>query len=119
MYPVSYPSLCIPKVDLSISRAFIEQAFNQLGWGTLKQIDIIMIHKDPEHLYKRVFIHFNEWKNDYEAQLARNRFLEKDGVIHVVYDAPRYWKIYASRSDRGGHDMVEQTTVKGTCAISL
>ena len=93
-----YPSLCIPRVFANIGETRIRQVFDELALGKIYRIDIIERKSDNCDVYKRVFIHFDKWFNNSEAQSTRLRLISgKD--IKIVYDNPWFWKVSANRSE--------------------
>ena len=93
----NYPSLCIPRVFANISEARIRNVFNELSLGQISRIDMIERRADNGDVYKRVFIHFDKWCNNVDAQTTRQRLISgKD--IKIVYDNPWFWKVSANRS---------------------
>ena len=58
------PSICIPKVSKDISKKFIYNVFNNLQFGSIKNIDIVYYNKSRNYNFTRVFIHFNKWYTD-------------------------------------------------------
>jgi hypothetical protein len=64
--------------------------------GEIHRIDIIERKNEKNESFKRIFVHFNRWFRNDDAQTARNRLLEgKD--IKIVYDNPWFWKVSALR----------------------
>ena len=93
----NYPSLCIPRVFANISESRIRHVFNELALGQIYRVDMIERRADNGDVYKRVFIHFDKWFNNIEAQTTRQRLISgKD--IKIVYDNPWFWKVSANRS---------------------
>lgn len=93
----NYPSLCIPRVFANISEVRIRNVFNELSLGQISRIDMIERRADNGDVYKRVFIHFDKWFNNIDAQTTRQRLISgKD--IKIVYDNPWFWKVSANRS---------------------
>ena len=78
------PSICIPKVDRPVTKAFIKNEFSK--FGEIKKIDILHLA-----IYKRVFIHFRSWNTDDRSVRVRE-FLEDGLDFKIIYDEPWYWK---------------------------
>jgi hypothetical protein len=90
------PSLCIPRVFANITEDRIRGVLDTLDLGDIRRIDIIERKNEKGEMFKRVFVHFNRWFRNDDAQTARNRLLEgKD--IKIVYDNPWFWKVSALR----------------------
>ena len=94
--PANVPVLCIPRVDRNIEETHIRKIFNELNMGTLERIDIVIKRNDnkKDNNFNRVFIHFQEWNDSENAQIARQRLLEGK-EIKIIYDEPWFWKISA------------------------
>jgi hypothetical protein len=94
--PANMPVLCIPRVDRNIEETHIRKIFNELNMGTLERIDIVIKKNDnkKDNKFNRVFIHFQEWNDSENAQIARQRLLEGK-EIKIIYDEPWFWKISA------------------------
>ena len=91
----SQPSLCIPRVFNNITELRIRKIFNELSLGKISRIDINE-HKNEKGTFNRVYIHFEKWFCNEEAQLARRKLiLGKE--IKIIYDNPWFWKVSASK----------------------
>ena len=93
------PSLCIPRVFNNIDEARIRHVFDSLPspLGQISNIDMVERKTEKGEPYKRVFVHFDKWNWNSDAQEARRRLISgKD--IKIVYDNPWFWKISANRS---------------------
>ena len=99
--PANLPVLCIPRVYANIKEARIRKIFDELDMGTIQRIDIITKHSiskphDKGEKFNRVFVHYSQWNDSENAQIARERLL--NGMeIKVIYDDPWFWKISAYR----------------------
>lgn len=90
------PSLCIPRVFPNIDEKRIRKIFYELQLGTIERIDIINKKTEKGENFNRVFIHFNSWYNNSNANQVRERLLNgKD--IKIIYDDPWFWKVSAYR----------------------
>lgn len=90
------PSLFIPHVFPNISEARIRRIFDELALGDIGRID--MVERTNERgPYKRVYVHFNRWYKNEEAETARRRLLGGK-EIKIVYDEPWFWKVSANRT---------------------
>jgi hypothetical protein len=93
--PANMPVLCIPRVHRNIEETHIRKIFNELNMGTLERIDIVIKRNDKkDNNFNRAFIHFQEWNDSENAQIARERLLEGK-EIKIIYDEPWFWKISA------------------------
>jgi hypothetical protein len=92
------PSLCIPRVFPNIDEKRIRKIFDELQIGNIERIDIINKQTEKGEKYNRVFIHFNLWYNNSNANQVRDRLLNgKD--IKIIYDDPWFWKVSAYRGN--------------------
>lgn len=90
-------SLCIPRV------------FNNIGWKRVKRHMIEAnlgfveaVHLIPRGQFKRAYVHFraNSWNmRDPVARQALTA-LQNGQKIRIEYDAPWYWEVSISRSER-------------------
>lgn len=93
---ISYPSLCIPRVFYETSEYMVYRVFDNLDFGKIKQIDMIICRNEKGEKYKRVFIHFDRWYWNNNAQMNREKLiLGKE--IKIVYSYPWYWKVSANK----------------------
>ena len=92
----SQPSLCIPRVFNNITEARIRHVFDELRIGSVSQIDIKERQNEKGESFKRVYIHFNEWYWNEDAQAARRK-LVSGKEVKIVYDNPWFWKVSASK----------------------
>jgi len=91
----SHPSLCIPRVFSNITELRIRKIFNELSLGKISRIDMNE-HKNEKGTFNRVYIHFEKWFLNEEAQLARRKLmLGKE--IKIIYDNPWFWNVSASK----------------------
>ena len=99
----SQPSLCIPRVFNNITEPRIHKVFNELGLGKISRIDIKERKSEKGESYKRVYVHFDKWFWNEDAQAARKKLLSGK-EIKIVYDNPWFWKVSASKwSPRNEH----------------
>jgi len=92
----SLPSLCIPRVFINITEVRIRQVFDDLCIGKINRIDIKERNNEKGESFKRVYIHFDKWFWNEEAQSARRKLLSGK-EIKIVYDNPWFWKVSASK----------------------
>ena len=89
-----YQSLCIPRMESSISKDYIYKTLCNLKMGNITNIVEIPLKSDPTH--KRAIIRIN-WYKTSESLRIQKTLLEK-GSIKIVYNMPWYWKIVPSHS---------------------
>lgn len=93
-YLNDYPTICIPKVYMDITKNDIFDFFKKYHFGRIKKIDLIVFGK-----YKKAFIHLNWNTSKEKAVYARNILLNGDNFkIIYDYDNGWYWKCSASIS---------------------
>ena len=80
------PSICIPKIDSTVTKGFILSVFNRYNFGEIKRIDVINRNND-----KRAFIHFKNWNKDDRSVRVR-KFLELGDDFKIMYMEPWFWK---------------------------
>ena len=92
----SQPSLCIPRVFNNITESKIRQVFDELGLGKISGVDIKERRNEKGEPVKRVYIHFEKWFWNENAQSARRKLISGK-EIKIVYDNPWFWKVSASK----------------------
>ena len=92
----SQPSLCIPRVFNNITEERIRKVFADLDIGKISRIDIIERKGEKGDSFKRVYVHFEKWFCNADAQTARTKLLSGK-EIKIVYDNPWFWKVSANR----------------------
>ena len=92
----SQPSLCIPRVFNNITETKIRQVFDELGLGRISGVDIKERKNEKGDPVKRVYIHFEKWFWNENAQSARTKLISGK-EIKIVYDNPWFWKVSASK----------------------
>jgi len=90
---MSNPSICIPRINSYISKWEISNAFNKLGIGKIRKIDVI---HNAERKTQKVFVHFKYW-NETTQSIRIKDILNSGGNIKIVYDFPQYWKCFKSK----------------------
>jgi hypothetical protein len=107
----SQPSLCIPRVFNNIDETRIRRVFEELELGEIRLINVIERKSEKGETFKRVFIHFDKWFWNEDAQTARKKLiLGKE--IKIVYDNPWFWKVSACRSTEKNADKKEDDQYK-------
>ena len=92
----SQPSLCIPRVFNNINETRIRQVFDELNLGQINHIDIVERKSEKGDTFKRVYVHFNKWSWNEDAQAARRKLISGK-EIKIVYDNPWFWKVSANK----------------------
>ena len=92
----SQPSLCIPRVFNNITESRIRHVFDDIGLGKISRIDIKERKSEKGETFKRVYVHFDKWFWNEDAQAARKK-LVSGKEIKIVYDNPWFWKVSASK----------------------
>ena len=92
----SQPSLCIPRVFNNINESRIRNVFNELGLGNIHHIDVIERKNEKGEPFKRVYIHFDKWFWNEDAQAVRRKLITGK-EIKIVYDNPWFWKVSANK----------------------
>ena len=101
--PLNVPSLCIPRVFSNINEARIRRILAELNLGDIARVDVVSNKSpDKDKSFNRVFIHFNKWNTNENANTARERLINgKD--IKIIYDDPWFWKVSAYREQPKNH----------------
>jgi hypothetical protein len=92
----SQPSLCIPRVFNNIGEAIVRKVFSDLNLGQIQRVDILDRKNEKGEKFKRVYIHFEKWYWNPEAQTTRSK-LVSGKEIKIVYDNPWFWKVSANK----------------------
>ena len=98
---ITEPSICIPRTLNNVKWYEVKATFEKLlGQGSVERVDIVR-RKDDDSPMCRIFIHMRYWKVDNpEIKAWRDKLLEPDGEIRVVYNHPWFWKCKASRVEK-------------------
>jgi hypothetical protein len=83
-------SICIPRVDTSITKDFVYHIFSGLRIGKIHKIIEIPLRNEVSH--KRVIIKI-QWNNNEPITQTIKKHLYETGSFKIVYDMPWYWKI--------------------------
>lgn len=85
-------TLCIPRVFSNINEERIRAIFRKLSLGNICRIDFVSIINAKGEKYNRVFIHFDEWFKNINADTSLAR-LHEGKEIKIIYDEPWFWKV--------------------------
>jgi len=87
-------TICIPRVEATMSRNYIEDIISNMKIGLIETIREIPLHKDIRH--KRVIIKIRwDTKNVKTHQILTS--MKDNGSVNLVYDMPWYWKVLPAR----------------------
>jgi hypothetical protein len=84
-------AICIPRVDVSISKQEIFEKIRSLRIGFIEKIIEIPVKNDETS--KRVIIKFKTWVENEISNRIINRFKENKD-IKIIYNDPWYWVAY-------------------------
>jgi hypothetical protein len=86
------PILFIPKAPSNITHSQIKNVLNNLKIGTIKRIDLVKNHNQPE--YQKIFIHFENWIENQKTLFMKQRF-EQGKDVKIIYDQKTlfFWKV--------------------------
>lgn len=87
-------SLCIPRIETTVTKNTILKTFNNLNLGEIEKIKELPLRNDNKH--KRVLITLIT--NDTEDSLFMKDRIEKHETVKIVYDMPWYWKVQSTRT---------------------
>ncbi len=90
--------LCIPRVDKSISKIEIKKVLDELCLGHIERIDLVN-NKTQKDESKKAFVHFKNWFWTNRTEKIYNNLITKN-CIKVIYNAPLFWKISLSKSEK-------------------
>lgn len=83
-------SICIPRIELSVTKEYVQKILSEMRIGSIKQIIEIPLRNEPS--YKRIIIKL-EWNNYMQSSINIQRQLADRGSIRLVHNMPWYWKI--------------------------
>lgn len=104
-------SLCIPRVDISVTDEYVTKIFNEVllenpeeDETPVEKVDLVERTNDKGESYKRAFVHFHNWDKlqTKAAATIRTKLLEGD-TIKIMHNQPYYWKCSISRAPRPNH----------------
>ena len=93
----SVMSLYIPHVFSNISVEKISHAFESLGLGRVKKVDLVLKMGNAGE-YNAAYIHFEYWYNTDAARNFQDRVKNPDKEARIVYDDPWYWIVLENKS---------------------
>jgi len=87
-------TICIPRVEATMSRNYIEDIISNMKIGLIETIREIPLRKDIH--YKRVILKIRwDTKNVKTHQILTS--MKDKGSVNLVYDMPWYWKVLPAR----------------------
>ena len=108
------PSVCIPRVFNNITETRVRQVFDELGLGKISRIDVKERTSEKGESFKRVYVHFEKWFWNDDAQAVRRKLISGK-EIKIVYDNPWFWKVSASKwspsEDKGASHSIPRVHV--------
>lgn len=90
-------SICIPRMDTSVSKSYIYQKIIDMNIGTIHNIIEIPLRNDPTQ--KRIIINL-QWDMMNQSAIHAQTMLKSIGSIKLVHNMPWYWKIVATHPKR-------------------
>ena len=89
-----FSSICIPRVDITITKEYIFEKIKELKIGHIEKINEIPLRNDPNH--KRIIIKFKwNYKTDHVDELKKT--MTQNGSLKYVHNMPWYWRICDTR----------------------
>lgn len=85
------PSLCIPRVSNKVNETFIRSVLNNADLGMISHIEII-----DAQFGKKVFVYFEKWYWNQDAQKARKALITGND-IKIIHNNPWFWNVSAKR----------------------
>lgn len=83
-------SLCIPRVNSSLTKDYIYSIFNKLDVGVIEKMTEIPLRTDSTH--KRIIICIR-WNKHNPLVCKIKEHLSNSGCFKLVHDMPWYWKV--------------------------
>jgi hypothetical protein len=84
------PELCIPRMDATISRSYINNIFTRLDIGKIERIIEIPLQSDTK--YKRIIIQV-KWKENTPNSIFIQEILSQKKTVKIVHDMPWFWRV--------------------------
>ncbi len=102
MSSVKIPSVCIPRVHVSMNAEGVSTVFNEVfNMNLVHHVDMVQrTDRNTEQVFYVAYVHFNEVKGKANIEkfneLGGDKFVEKinnDLEIRLVYRDPWFWKL--------------------------
>lgn len=123
-------SICIPRVDAWVTEEYITKVFHEvLLDGTegganavepIEKVDLIVRRNEKDEVYKRAFIHFQNWHllTSKSSQLIWKKIHDGE-TVKVMHAQPSYWKCSLNRVPRPQHHARNAMPAEGTRAAAF
>jgi len=95
----SLNSICIPRVNNTLSKEYIQMKIEQLSLGKIEYIVERPLKNEDD--YKRIIIKY-KWNYNNEHVEKIKRTIIEMGSLKYVYNMPWYWKICSTRTQVHG-----------------
>ena len=92
--------LCIPRMEATISRSYINNIFTRLDIGKIERIIEIPLQSDTK--YKRIIIQVN-WKENTPNSIFIQEILSQKKTVKKVHDMPWFWRVV--KAERQGQPL--------------
>lgn len=92
-------SVYIPHIFDNIVKEQIEEVFENLKIGKVKNIDLIA-KKGKKEVYNAAYIHFEYWYDNTAAHNFQERILNPEKEARIVYDDPWYWIVLENKGNK-------------------
>ena len=90
-------SIMIPWVELWHDEDMIRETFDDLCWGEILKIDILIKpSQGGKREHGKVFIHYKSWVEDLGVKLHLLKESEKQSELKVWHSKTHFWKVRAS-----------------------
>jgi|TARA_B110000495_G_C22683351_1_gene403229 predicted phosphatase len=73
-------------MNRNTKKSSIKELFNLHNFGTIENIDLILLGKN-----KRAFIYYSSWNNNEKSIKVKN-ILENGEDFKIMYNMPWFWK---------------------------
>jgi hypothetical protein len=84
-------TICIPRIDISLSKDYILNTFSKMNIGKVQNINEHLVRND--NLHKRVILNITLNLNNQCGKYIYDRLTNEQNV-KIVYDMPWYWICY-------------------------
>ena len=82
-------SLCIPRMEASVTRDYIYSVFNTLNVGHIEQLSEIPLRNECD--FKRIILYIR--LNCSDKAIAMKESLKDRGYVNIVHNMPWFWKV--------------------------
>ena len=90
-------SIMIPWVELWHDENMIRETFDDLCWGEILKIDILIKPvQGGKREHAKVFIHYKSWVEELGVKLHLLKESEKQSELKVWHSESHFWKVRAS-----------------------